>query len=277
MRTSPIAGVFSLALAFTLAAPTAAQTPAQPPAPTAKPAAPTTKPPAPAPAARRAAAKPRITRVIVRDFSGSPLEGVTVRVSGPQSSTVTTGADGAVELTLPDGMFRLRFEDERIITLEREVTMRAGQPATVEVALNRAPPPPEPVPAPPAPEAAEEAPAAVAVGPSSSIAIPTFLEKNYIGRDPLRESILGCTPDAMTRLLQLRDPLASHTHNSLDEILYVVAGEGSMNVGDQRTAVAAGSVTVIPRTLAHTIEPRGRNPLILLSVLAGAPCPPAAR
>jgi hypothetical protein len=40
--------------------------------------------------------------------------------------------------------------------------------------------------------------------------------------------------------------------------------------------VAAGSVTVIPRTLSHTIEPRGRNPLILLSVLAGAPCPAQA-
>src|SRR5438034_1329872 len=81
-----------------------------------------------------------------------------------------------------------------------------------------APPPPPPVPPP--------ASAPVASGPAVNVSIPVFLEKNFIGRDPLKESVLGCTPDATARLLQLREALASHTHAGLDEILYVVAGEG---------------------------------------------------
>jgi mannose-6-phosphate isomerase-like protein (cupin superfamily) len=38
------------------------------------------------------------------------------------------------------------------------------------------------------------------------------------------------------------------------------------------TPIAAGSLTVIPRGVKHEVERRGKNPLILLSMLAGAPC-----
>jgi mannose-6-phosphate isomerase-like protein (cupin superfamily) len=105
------------------------------------------------------------------------------------------------------------------------------------------------------------------------VSIPAFLDKNFIGRgDPLKESVLGCTAGATTRVLQLRDPLAVHTHANLDEILYVVAGEGSVRIRDQATPVSAGSLSVIPRGVPHAIERRGRNPLIVISTLAGAPC-----
>ena len=104
------------------------------------------------------------------------------------------------------------------------------------------------------------------------MSIPQFLEKNYIGRDPLKESVIGCTAAATTRVLQLRDSLASHTHADLDETLYVVAGEGTVRVGNQTMMIAPGSLAVIPRGLAHATERSGRNPLILLSTLSGAPC-----
>src|SRR5581483_1487283 len=95
-------------------------------------------------------------------------------------------------------------------------------------------------------------------------------------RDPLKESVLGCTGASTTRLLQLRDPIAAHTHD-LDEIVYVVAGDGAIRLraasaGDESTVVHAGSLTVIPRGTSHAIERRGKNPLIVLSTLAGAPC-----
>jgi mannose-6-phosphate isomerase-like protein (cupin superfamily) len=84
---------------------------------------------------------------------------------------------------------------------------------------------------------------------------------------------LNCTPSATTRLLQLRDALAVHAHADLDEVLYVVAGEGAIRIGEDLTAVGPGSLIVVPRNTAHAIDRRGRSPLILLSVLAGAPCP----
>jgi mannose-6-phosphate isomerase-like protein (cupin superfamily) len=117
--------------------------------------------------------------------------------------------------------------------------------------------------------------AAVASGPPVYVSIPAFVEKNFIGRDPLKESVLGCTPDATARLLQLREALASHTHAGLDEILYVVAGEGAVFVQGESTPVAPGSLSVVPRGLQHAIERRGKNPLIVVSTLVGAPCPEA--
>jgi mannose-6-phosphate isomerase-like protein (cupin superfamily) len=36
--------------------------------------------------------------------------------------------------------------------------------------------------------------------------------------------------------------------------------------------VSAGFFLMVPRGVPHSIQRQGRNPLILLSVLAGAPC-----
>jgi mannose-6-phosphate isomerase-like protein (cupin superfamily) len=46
---------------------------------------------------------------------------------------------------------------------------------------------------------------------------------------------------------------------------------------DETTTLAPGSLTVVPRGLPHATERRGRNPLIVLSTLAGAACPAALR
>jgi mannose-6-phosphate isomerase-like protein (cupin superfamily) len=105
-----------------------------------------------------------------------------------------------------------------------------------------------------------------------SVSIPSFLEENSIGRDPLKESVLGCTGASTTRVLQIRDALAVHTHAALDEIIYVVAGDGAVQLGTQSMPITAGSLAVVPRGVAHALERRGKNRLVVLSVLAGAPC-----
>ncbi len=224
--------------------------------------------PAPAPRAR---AKPKPTQVIVRDVSGAPIQGVQVTVSGASQAEVETNDQGIAPVPLGPGTVRLRFEHDSFITLERDVTIRATAPAEIAVALNRAPPPPEPPPAPPAPEPAR--PTAVPAGPPVNISIPDFVDRSYVGREPLKESILSCMPSATARLIQLREPVGEHTHAEMDEVLYVVAGDGAVRVGSQVMSVSPGSMTAIPRGLPHTIERRGRNPLIVLSTLAGAPCP----
>jgi mannose-6-phosphate isomerase-like protein (cupin superfamily) len=240
--------------------------------------APAAPPPAQTPA-RAAAPRPRATpptRVIVRTNSGEAVEGVRVTVSGGTGLQAQTDAKGMSAVTLPAGSYRFRFEHEGFIILERDVTVRAGQPTEVAVALDRAltPPPPPPAPEPPPPLPAPKP--GVASGPPTNMSIPQFLEKNYIGRDPLKESVVGCTAAATTRILQLRDSLAAHTHDDLDETLYVVAGEGVIRVKDEMMTISPGSLTVVPRGQPHSTERRGRNPLILLSTLSGAPCPTAA-
>ena len=259
--------MFCAAALALLALPVHAQTP--PPAPQTATAAPKQTPPV------RARPRASVTRIVVRNQSGTPISEALVTITGPVNRGALTDSNGVISVpSLTDGKYRIRFEHEGFVTFEREVVIRAGQPAEIAVALDAAPtpkkaaPPPEPErplpPAPPSPPAPTGSPV--------TLSIPFFLDKNFIGRDPLKESVLGCTAGGTTRLLQLRDPVAPHTHPDLDEVLYVVAGEGAIRVNDTSTAVSAGSLSIIPRGLSHGMERRGRNPLILLSTLSGAPC-----
>ena len=144
--------------------------------------------------------------------------------------------------------------------------------------MNRAPPPP-PAPTPqPAPKPTP--PSIPPSGPPVRLSIVDFLEKNEIGRgEPLKESVVACNGVETVRLLQLKDPVAEHTHSNMDEVLYVVAGDGMISLGQQETQVSGrnASLVVIPHGTPHRIERRGAKPLILLSTLSGAPCPNATK
>jgi hypothetical protein len=300
-----ITAQFVTTVTLVLAAVVASAQPAQPaqpakpgqPAP-AKPAPPTqtAKPAAQAPPQGRAQPRPTPSQVIVRDRSGTPLRDVRVTVSSPARQDLVTDATGTASLgTMRDGSYRLRFEHDGFITLEREISIRNAQPSTIEVALNFSPPPP-PSPTPP-PSAPPSPPPPVIVtvpsprltsvpsGPPVFLSIPDFLDKNYIGREPLKESVLGCLADSTTRVLQLHESIGEHTHADMDEVLYIVAGEGTIRTRGESSpvtasTVAAGALSIIPHGVAHAIERRGKNPLMVLSMLSGAPCPanvPAGR
>jgi mannose-6-phosphate isomerase-like protein (cupin superfamily) len=106
-----------------------------------------------------------------------------------------------------------------------------------------------------------------------TVSITQFLDKNYIGREPVKESLLGCTASTRTRLLQLREGLSEHVHDNVDETLYVVAGEGAVVVQNHPPVqIGPASLVVIPGGLAHAVQRRGKNPLIVLSTLSGSPC-----
>jgi mannose-6-phosphate isomerase-like protein (cupin superfamily) len=214
------------------------------------------------------AARPTPPRVTV--------PGAKLLVTGATSAEFTTDESGSATLTnLRDGTYRLRCEREGFVTLEREFVVRGPQTASIDVTLNRAPAPP-PAPIAPAPPPKPAAPPPIPPsGPPVSVSIPEFVDKNFIGREPLKESVLACNGLETVRLLQLREPVAEHTHSNMDEVLYIVAGEGTIRLGTQPTNVSAGSLSVVPHGTPHTLERRGRNPLIVLSTLSGAPCPGA--
>jgi hypothetical protein len=219
----------------------------------------------------------RALRVIVRDVSGAPLSGVKVALSGPITQDFVTDDNGTASLgALRDGTYRLRFDREGFVTLEREVSVRLGQPTEIYAALRisvTAPTPAPIAPAPPPP--ATPPPAAVApasVAPPVFVSVPSFLEKNFLGREPIKESVLGCLSDSTTRLLQIHDAVAEHTHADVDEIIYVVAGEGTIRLRSDSSSIEPGALSIIPRGVVHAIDRRGRNPLIIISVLSGSPC-----
>jgi Cupin domain len=246
--------ITALALGATVANP-AAQTPGR----------------APVPRAAAAAAKPTSVRISVKDKGGASLSDVRLLVSGAAGGgEYTTGAAGTAIVPIPKaGLFRVRCEREGFVTLEREFSVGNGTWNPVDVVLNEAAPPPAPPPAP----APEPKPASIpSSGPAVTVSIPDFVDKNFIGRDPMKESILACKPLETVRLLQMRDSLAPHVHDGVDEIIYVVAGDGAMKIGQEETALRAGSLVFVPNGSGHSLERRGKNPLIVVSTLVGSSC-----
>jgi mannose-6-phosphate isomerase-like protein (cupin superfamily) len=209
----------------------------------------------------------------VTDLVGDAVPGVHVVLTGPVSREGTTGRDGALRFqALRAGTYRLRFESPEYITLEREVAVKAGPAVEVEVSLARvperpAPPPSAPTPVPAAPSAATP----VAPNPNATVellSLPDWIEKNLIGRsDPQRETVVGRAPAATARVIQVREPVKDRVRSDADEMIYVIAGEGLLRANGREYDIDAGSLAVIPRGVAYSIERRGRNPLVALSMV----------
>ena len=232
---------------------------------------------APAPPARgggkpaAAAGKLAPLTIQVTDPLGAPLADAAVTVTGPVAREGVTAADGSLRLTnMRPGTYRLRFVREGSITLERELTLRAGESPTVEVALSPATSSHAPAPVAPV---ASGAPVLGPPGDPKVTPVPLFLEKNFIGgREGRKDSLLGCTPTGTATLHQLRDSWLAHTHDDAEEWIYVVAGEGALRIGETNQRLQAGTFSLVPHTVSHALIPQGRNPLIVISVLSGPAC-----
>jgi len=207
--------------------------------------------------------------VTVADGTGAPLEGATVRATGPVSRTGTTDAKGGVRFVgVRPGTYRVRAELDEYVVLERMVTV-ARTAQTIELALTAVPAPepePEPEPEPPPPPPPPP-------GDSASLVVLDFIERNFIAaRENVQRNQLGCTASAATTLVQVREPVAERVLTDADEVLYVVAGEGTLRLGNQDVPLKATSLAIVPRGTARGLTRKGRNPLILLSVVSGPPC-----
>lgn len=222
------------------------------------------------PPAAAAPARPRTMRIAVKDQNGASLADVHLSLSGVGTGEFSTGAAGTAVVPIPKpGLYRVRCEHEGFVTLEREFTVGTAAWNPIDIVLSAAPPPPPPVKIAPLPAPVAAMPPS---GPPVTMSIPDFIDKNFIGRDPLKESIVACKPLETVRLLQMRDGIARHVHDRLDEIIYVVAGEGAVRIGEETTPIRAGGLVVLPNGTAHAFERRGKNPLIVLSTLTGSPC-----
>jgi mannose-6-phosphate isomerase-like protein (cupin superfamily) len=234
--------------------------------------------PAPQPARPRAAAPaPAGTTLTltVTDSVGAVLEGVTVTLVGNADRQGTTTSEGRLRLlNVPAGTHRVRFSHEGFYTFDKELVWRAGQPApTMTVTLNAAPPPPAPPPPPPPP--APKAPEMTLPPPSTpkTMALPDYIEKNFISnKEGQKENLVGCSGLGQSIVWQVRQAWADRSHPSADAMLYIIGGEGSLRMDGRDTVLGAGSFAVVPRGTGYDLIPRGRNPLIVLAFLAGAPC-----
>jgi mannose-6-phosphate isomerase-like protein (cupin superfamily) len=226
----------------------------------------------PAAAQRRATGGGSATFAIaVTDPDGKPIREVLVTLTGGAARSVRTEGGRIALENLPPGNYRLRFEREGFVTLERELAARGGAPIDVKVTLTPVPPPPAPPPAPEPVKPAEPVRPTINAQPAV-IDVPALIEKNWIGRSKSKTVPMTCGSDGMTQLIQLNEALMPHDHADTDESIYVVAGEGTAMVGDVSHRLKAGVFVFVPRATRHGLAPTGKNPLIVLSTRPGERC-----
>jgi hypothetical protein len=253
-------------------------------APAPKPAPPAAAAPAPAggttaaPTPRRPATPPVTSRagmaITVTDSGGGTLVGVAVAADGPTARNGETNGSGQVNFPgMLAGVYRLRFEGNSVVAFEKEVTVRAGQVLAVDVMLTPAkklPPPPAPVPvAPPPPVAAAQSGPA---GQAQQVSVPRVLEGDFVGKNPRRESLLSCSGNTRTTMLQINQPMPERMYSDADVVYYVIGGEGIMRLDGKESKLSLNDFISIPRGGSHSFERRGNRTLILLSVLGGEAC-----
>jgi len=240
---------------------------------------PPTKSPAPSPPAQKPATRPQsratggaTLSIQVTDMSGNPLNEVSVSTDGPVDRAGTTGQDGRVAFrSMRAGTYRLRFEHDGFITLERDVVMR-NQAADVSVALTAAPAPPKPEPPPPVEKPTPPPPRPARNVQPNFLSIADYLDDNLIGSQAMKSSLLACAEGGTAVLLQIRDPQNDRRNDDADEILYVVAGAGILRLGEKEIKLPHGYFALIPRGTTSSLRRDGRVPMIAISILAGAPC-----
>jgi mannose-6-phosphate isomerase-like protein (cupin superfamily) len=249
---------------------------APPPTTTPKPAPAPATPAQPRPQPRRAATPaPRSGLTItVTDAKGATIPAVAVEVTGPTPRKGETDSGGQVNFPgLQAGTYRVRFSGETVIGFEREVTIRAGQIADLDITLTPAPPP-RVVAAPPSPPPAPAA--AATVGPQGQpqiLSLVDLVERELVANNvPRKDTLVACSGNTRSMLVQLNQPQAQRVYDSAEALYYVIAGEGSITIAGRDVQLQAGSYASVPRGATHALTRKGRRPLIVLAVLSGEPC-----
>jgi hypothetical protein len=270
-----LAGLMTIG-AYAQAPAPAQQKPAPAPA-TQKPAtgAPATQTPArTTPAPRRAPAPSSRSGMAITVTSplGATISAVQVSLMGPTERRGETDGSGQVNFPgLQAGTYRLRFSGDKVTAFEKEVVVRAGQVSDVDVTLSPAPEPKVIMQQAPAPPPA----ASLVSGPKGepvTHSIGDLLEKEYVGKQPRRETLLSCSGTERAVMIQLNEPMPERLYENADAIYYVLGGEGTLMLNGKETRLGLNGFASVPRGTAHSFSKRGNRLLVLLSVLSGEPC-----
>ncbi|HEY7188190.1 MAG TPA: carboxypeptidase regulatory-like domain-containing protein [Vicinamibacterales bacterium] len=239
--------------------------------------------PAPAQPAQPAATAPRrattpTTRggiaITATSPQGATLPGVRVSISGPTERSDQTDNGGQLSIpSLLTGTYRVRFEGEKVTAFEKEVTVQSGRVTQVDVMLNPAPEPKIVV----APAPAAPAPAAPSAGPKGqplTVGVESVLEKEFIRNQERRESLLACSGNQRTTMIQVNKTVPERLYEDGDAVYYVIGGLGTIQLDGKTKDLALNDFVSVPRGTSHafTNRSKGGRALVMLAVLSGEPC-----
>ena len=109
-------------------------------------------------------------------------------------------------------------------------------------------------------------------GQPLTLGVLELLEKEFVKKEPRRESLLSCSGNERTTMIQLNESLPARVYEGADAVYYVLGGEGSVTLEGRNARVETYGFVSVPRGTRHSFERRGNRALILLAVLSGEPC-----
>ena len=93
------------------------------------------------------------------------------------------------------------------------------------------------------------------------------LERDPIGPgEAVRIIKLVESPDMSGLLVQVRGSMAPHVHKLTQEVVYMLRGEGLLQLGTERMLLKAGAVVRIPAGTVHTFTNQGPAPAVFFVV-----------
>ena len=93
------------------------------------------------------------------------------------------------------------------------------------------------------------------------------LERNSIGPgEAVRITKLVESPDMSGILVQVRGSMPPHFHKLTQEVVYMLGGEGMLQLGTDRIPIKAGAVVRIPAGTVHTFTNTGQAPAVFFVV-----------
>ncbi len=110
------------------------------------------------------------------------------------------------------------------------------------------------------------------------ISLLTLSANVYAGKQHLPSLAVDDKPVSVTKLASdanssqflvvVQTAVKPHYHASHSETVYVISGEGQMQLGDETFAVQAGDFVQIPQGVEHAVTVTSKTPLKALSVQA---------
>ena len=105
----------------------------------------------------------------------------------------------------------------------------------------------------------------VALGPKGqplTHVIGDLLEKEYVGKQPRRETLLSCSGSERSTMIQLNEALPERLYENADAIYYVLGGEGAIMMNGKETRLGLNAFVSVPRGTSHSFSRRGNRLLV---------------
>ncbi len=72
--------------------------------------------------------------------------------------------------------------------------------------------------------------------------------------------------DVSINVVRIAAPIALHRHLQSEEVLYLLSGEGTLQLALDVRTLRAGDLVVVPRNTPHAFTPTGKDPAVVLQL-----------